>query len=327
MRKISLLSILPVLALLTVTSCVPQRKYLDQQERANKLEAENNDYKQKLEYTLSEEERLRTLSNDLEKKVFQLREDTSNVGGKYRKTLEMNQNLNDLYEKVIEQNKELYTTTASERQKLSQQLTEKEFQLLQKEKLLNDKEKSINSLQTNLQEREARVKELESLISKKDSAVNALQNSIAKALLSFNENDLTVKVKDGKVYVSLAEQLLFKSGSTTVDPKGKDALVKLAEVLKRQPEIDILIEGHTDNVPMKSATISDNWDLSVLRATSIVRILTGSGVESSRVIPSGRGEFTPVASNETRDGKAKNRRTEIILSPKLDEIFRLIEKR
>ena len=158
--------------------------------------------------------------------------------------------------------------------------------------------------------------------------VDDLKKSIEKALLSFDKDELTVEVRDGKIYVSLANKLLFKSGSTSVDKKGQDALDKLADVLKKQEDITIMVEGHTDDDPIKTACINDNWDLSVLRATSIVRILTKKDkVDPTKVIPAGRGEFIPVASNETDEGKSKNRRTEIILSPNLDKIFQLLESK
>jgi chemotaxis protein MotB len=126
------------------------------------------------------------------------------------------------------------------------------------------------------------------------------------------------------VYVSLAEKLLFPSGSTEVNPKGKQALQKVADVLKKNPDIGITIEGHTDNVPISTSCMKDNWDLSVLRATSITRIITDAGVDPKQIIASGRGEYFPVASNSTSDGKAKNRRSEIILTPNLAELAKLL---
>jgi chemotaxis protein MotB len=136
-----------------------------------------------------------------------------------------------------------------------------------------------------------------------------------------------VKVKNGKVYVSLAEQLLFGSGSIEVDAKGVTALQQLAKAIKDQKDINIMVEGHTDNVPIskKSQYMQDNWDLSVMRATSITKILTKSGVSPQQVTASGRGEFMPLASNDSHQNKQKNRRTEIIITPNLDELFRILE--
>jgi chemotaxis protein MotB len=155
--------------------------------------------------------------------------------------------------------------------------------------------------------------------------VNALKASIQKALLGFKNQGLTVEVRNGKVYVSMEEKLLFKSGSIEVDPKGQQALLELAKALNQNKEVSILVEGHTDNVPMKSPTIKDNLDLSVLRATSISRILTSKGaVDPKRVMSAGRGEHFPIDPADTPEARAKNRRTEIILTPKLDELLSIL---
>src|SRR5690606_11837054 len=157
--------------------------------------------------------------------------------------------------------------------------------------------------------------ELEKVLEEKEKAVNDLRHKVSQALLNFKENDLTIDIKNGKVYVSLAEQLLFGSGSIEVDKKGVDALKQLATVLKNNPDINIMVEGHTDNVPIsrKSQYMQNNWDLSVLRATSIVDILTEAGVEPSKITAAGKGEFLPLNPNDSAEGKQKNRRTEIIL--------------
>jgi len=165
------------------------------------------------------------------------------------------------------------------------------------------------------------------VLAAKDKAVQDLKNKITGALLNFKEGDITVKVKNGKVYVSLAEQLLFGSGSIEVDSKGVTALQQLAKAIKDQKDINILVEGHTDNVPIskKSQYMNDNWDLSVMRATAITKILTKAGVSSQHVTPSGRGEYMPLAANDTPQNKQKNRRTEIIITPNLDELFKILE--
>ena len=172
-----------------------------------------------------------------------------------------------------------------------------------------------------------KVNDLEQVIQKQKAAQQQLLSKIKDALVGFKAEDLTVEMhSDGKVYVSLSEQLLFKSGSYVVDPKGKDALQKVATVLSKQPDIEIEVEGHTDNKPIKTGCIKDNWDLSVLRATSIVRILTVDyAVDPKQVSATGRGEFFPVGANDSEEGRAKNRRTEIILSPKISELYKIIE--
>jgi chemotaxis protein MotB len=190
---------------------------------------------------------------------------------------------------------------------------------------LADKEKSINDLQLNLKQKETRVNELQAVLNSKDSAVNALKNSLTKALLGYKDQGLSIAVKNGKVYVSMDEKLLFASGSIVVDKKGKEALLEFAKAINSQVDVGIMIEGHTDNVPIKAGQIKDNWDLSVLRATSIVRFLTEDGkIDPTRIIASGRGEFLPVAENKSAENRAKNRRTEIILTPKLNELFEIL---
>lgn len=208
-----------------------------------------------------------------------------------------------------------------------------------KNKILQEKEIALNNamakaetervnvdrLRAELEKTSDRVKKLEKELSLKDSAVQALKEEIAKALSGFDALDIKVENRNGKVYVSLAEKLLFKSGSIAVDPKGKEALVKLATALNQKADVQVAVEGHTDNKPISSEKIKDNWDLSVLRATSIVRILTEDGkMDGNRITANGRGETQPVASNDTPEGRALNRRTEIILTPKLDKILEII---
>lgn len=192
---------------------------------------------------------------------------------------------------------------------------------------LNMSKSQIERLNADLKAREARLAELQRILDEKEAAVANLRNRVSKALLGFNDKDLTIDVRNGKVYVSLAEQLLFNSGSTKVDPKGEDALRKLASVLKEQQDVNVLVEGHTDDVPIARGTVGmqDNWDLSVLRATEITRILTNAGVDPTRVTPSGRSKYVPLDTEKTKEARQKNRRTEIILTPKLDELFQILE--
>jgi chemotaxis protein MotB len=154
-----------------------------------------------------------------------------------------------------------------------------------------------------------------------------LNNVIKKALLSFNSDEISVEMKNGKVYVSMTDKLLFRSGSAEVEEKGKAAIKTVADILNKNKDVSIMIEGHTDNVPIKTAQFQDNWDLSVARATNIVRLLDETyKVDAKMLTAAGRGEYVPKASNETAEGRAKNRRTEIILTPRLDELYKLINK-
>lgn len=182
---------------------------------------------------------------------------------------------------------------------------------------------------TALENSNKRVAELQSTLQRQRQAQQELLDKVRKALVDFSNTDLTAEIRaDGKVYVSLSEKLLFKSGKYDVDPKGKVALQKLGEVLSKQPDIDIVVEGHTDNVPFKRGELRDNMDLSVMRATTIVDLLTKEyGVNPKQVTASGRGEYFPVADNGTLEGRATNRRTEIILSPKISELFQLLSEK
>jgi chemotaxis protein MotB len=165
------------------------------------------------------------------------------------------------------------------------------------------------------------------MLAQKDAEVKALKNKVADALKGFEDKGLTIHEKNGKVYVSLDEKLLFASGSWEIDNKGKEALTELGNVLATDKDINVVIEGHTDNVPYKgSGNVKDNWDLSVLRATSVVKeILKNGNISPQRVTASGRGEFVPVDNDDSKEARAKNRRTEIILTPKLDELFQIID--
>lgn len=192
-------------------------------------------------------------------------------------------------------------------------------------------QEKLNSLlsqkMNELDERERTINELQDMINAQTERVQNLLNSVKDALLGFSSDELTVREKDGKVYVAMSDKLLFESGSARVDKRGKEALAKLAEVLNKQSDIDVYIEGHTDSKPINTAQFKDNWDLSVIRATSVVRILTKDyGVKPLQIQPCGRGEFMPVADNGTADGRAKNRRTEIIMAPKLDKLYQMLNQ-
>ncbi len=188
-----------------------------------------------------------------------------------------------------------------------------------------NKQSALNKSQQELAANQRRLEQLQALMDQQKRAIQEIRKKMADALVGFNSNELTVAIKNGKVYVSLQENLLFPSGSAVVNPKGKVALGKLAEVLNNNPEITVDIEGHTDSIPIRGK-YQDNWDLSTARATSIVRILTVDyKVDPVRIVASGHSQYDPVQTNSTADGRALNRRTEIILSPKLDELYRLIE--
>jgi chemotaxis protein MotB len=193
---------------------------------------------------------------------------------------------------------------------------------------LNSTSSKVSQLSGDLAKREARLKEVEDILRKRDEATNALKDKLQKALLGFTQNGLSVDIRNGKVYVSLTDKLLFPSGSIVIDDKGKQALKQLAAVLNKEPDINMAVEGHTDNKKVKNlGQIKDNWDLSVLRATSVTRYLTEEEkIDPKRLTATGKSEFQPIDPGTTADALAKNRRIEIVLSPKLDELYNLITK-
>ena len=183
----------------------------------------------------------------------------------------------------------------------------------------------LNQKKNELNERERTINELQQMINAQNEKVQQLLSSVKDALLGFSSEELTVREKDGKVYVAMSDKLLFQSGSARLDKRGEEALGKLAEVLNKQTDIDVFI-GHTDNKPINTVQFKDNWDLSVIRATSVVRILIKNyHVNPLQIQPSGRGEYMPVDDNETAEGRSKNRRTEIIMAPKLDKLFQMLQ--
>lgn len=184
-----------------------------------------------------------------------------------------------------------------------------------------------SSSEMTIADQATRLRNLQNIIQSQKDVLSRLKNSISNALMKYKTDELSVSIKDGSVYVSMQEKLLFNSGSDVVDPKGIMALKSLAIILNSTKDINVQIEGHTDNVPIRTAIFKDNWDLSTARATAIVRILTtGDGFDPSRITSSGRGEFHPLKPNETAEGRAGNRRTEVILSPDLKELYQMLNQ-
>jgi len=204
----------------------------------------------------------------------------------------------------------LKQSSGMEKAALGDELAAKQEELQEKEAMLAD--------------REQRLKEMQEIIDRQDQLMNALSDKVKQALMGFAADELSVEMRDGKVYVSMSDKLLFKSASDAVEAKGQDALVKIAEVMKKNTDIDMSIEGHTDSLAIKTSRFRDNWDLSTARATSVVRILLDNGMDATRVTAAGKGEFQPKGDNKTKEGRAMNRRTEVVLAPKLDELMQVL---
>ncbi len=185
---------------------------------------------------------------------------------------------------------------------------------------------SIKKSLENIGAKDAYIKDLQSAIARKDSLNMALVMNLKGAIGDLNDKDINIKVDKGVVYIDISDKLLFRSGSYEITDQAKIVLGKVATVLKNQPDIEFMVEGHTDNVPFRNGLLLDNWDLSVKRATAVVRVLQNQyGVPASRMAAAGRGEYIPIASNETDGGRATNRRTRIVILPELDQFFKLLE--
>jgi len=243
--------------------------------------------------------------------------------------------LSESYDLLASKNSRYMSEKANEIKLLLKQLEEAQLELFEKEDELSKlstslevKEDELKLSQEKLDARSIRVAELETIINQKDSIVTLLKNSISKALVGLEGEGLTIEQRNGKVYISLEEDLLFASGKYEVNSKGVATLDKLATVLAQQDGLEILVEGHTDSIPFNGkGLVTDNWDLSVMRATNVVKVLTkNTNLHPLRLIAAGRGEFVPIASNKTKEGRSKNRRIEMILSPNLDDLFKLLEE-
>ena len=316
-----------LLAATLLPGCVPSKKYEDLRARQaateqGKTEAERQQRKAVAELKKTTDELNEMLLNNK-----RLTDDSTQTGTALRRTRQLYTQLTDSYDKLLKNSDRELANKSSDYNKVAQDLARREAELGELDTSLKKNRAAIDKLNADLKTREARLTELEKALADKDKAVNDLRASVANALRGFQGTELEVKMKDGKVYVSLSEQLLFKTGSTKVDPKGQDALKQLATVLKTQPDVNVVVEGHTDNVPFSrpAAAMQDNWDLSVLRATEIARLLTTGGIEPERVTASGRSQYVPVAANDSPANKAMNRRTEIILTPKLNELFKILD--
>ena len=323
------------LGLLTLISCVPQRKFEDLQNSYNDELKKNADCQKTNMDLQGKSDRDDKTIKDEEAKVEALNRDTTLMGTSNRKLNGLYAQINDAYQKLLDKQKEIESGNRLKTEEMSGQLDETRRKLNEKEVELTNKEDSLNKITSqlvttrqSLEAREKRVKELSDVLNKKDSTVKALKNTISDALLGFKDKGLTVSVKDGKVYVSVQDKLLFQSGKYALNSEGKDALIQLSQALVQLPDVSIMVEGHTDNVPYKgNGILVDNLDLSAKRATEVARILTTEGkINPSKVIAAGRGDTEPVASNDTPEGRAQNRRTEIILTPNLGELFKVLNE-
>ena len=306
----------------SLSSClVAKKKYDEQVAIGKKLLDEKRDCNEKLDKANDDIKSLNEQLKKLSDEVEALKNQNLSLSEKSDRLKKANEDANKLYEDLKNEYQELSKSSSKAREKLSLQLAEKE-------QTLNQKQDELKKLSDALNEREKRVKDLEALMAKKDAALSDLKKKITEALTGFNSDELKVTQKDGKVYVSLSDKLLFKSGSFAVDEKGKSAIVKVAEVLNKLTDVTIVVEGHTDNkqYTIAKGEVKNNWDLSAMRAAAVTNIIVNEGkLAPTRVVAEGHSEFYPVESNETTEGRSKNRRIELVLSPDLKEIFKILE--
>ena len=323
-----------VLGLALLGSCVPTSEFSQLSKKSNSLQGERDDLmaenehltvenrEMKAKFDLVEDQKQRNIEDSIriQKRVDELEQELAQLDRKYA-------DLESTHDALLRGNVRETRRLLNELQSTQEDLTTKQQLLRELESSVANQRLDVNRLQAELEARNARLMEMERLMNEKDRIMGDLRDKVAEALTGFEGQGLTITRKNGNVYVSMDEKLLFKSGSTVVDPNGEIALQQLAQVLAQNPDIKIMIEGHTDDVPFrKGASIKDNWDLSVMRATSIVRILLdGSGIDPVRLTVAGRGEYLPVDPADTPEARGKNRRTEIILSPDFSEVFRILD--
>lgn len=319
--KIFRIITLVILPALLLTSCVGQKKFKDLEGNYNRLVDDYNELKENHKDTQAELADIKDDLANLEEEYNYLKEEEQALRMEYANLQTNYLNLSRSYD-ALEKNS---STALAENAKRNRELLK---ELEDKEKTLAAEQDRLEKLQKDLSSRSQRVDELEGLIADKEAKMNTLRETLSKALTNFEGKGLSVEQRDGKVYVSMENKLLFNSGSWSVGSEGKQAVAELGKVLADNPDISISIEGHTDNDPYRgSGQLTDNWDLSTKRATEVLKLLLKNDqINPENLTAAGKGEHAPIASNDTPEGKAKNRRIEVILTPKLDEISNMLNE-
>ena len=327
--------LLIIFSLSILSSCITPKGYnelLDKHEIAKKNLSKNEKLILNLRETLDANERS---INSLTSSIDKLRQDSTKLNNDLLACQNKYDDLSTTYDLLTSKSSRYMAEKAKETKELLEQLEKTQSELFAKEDqlkkntaVLEEKERKLLDSQNELELRSLRVAELEAIINRKDSMVTALKQKISKALIGLEGDGLTIEQRNGKVYISLEEDLLFASGKYEINQSGKQALDRLSDVLSYQKDLEILVEGHTDSIPLTGrGLVKDNWDLSVMRATSVVKRLTSnSNLDPTQLIAAGRSEFVPIMSNSSSDGRSKNRRIEMILSPNLDDLFKLLDE-
>jgi chemotaxis protein MotB len=306
----------------SLSSCLVSKKKFDEESAlAKKNMEEKRDCNEKLDKANDQIKSLNDQLNKLNAEIEDLKNNNATLSDKSDRLKQANDDATKMYNDLKDEYQKLSKSSSKDKEKMALALAEKET-------ALNQKEAELQKLSDQLADREKRVKDLEGLMAKKDAALADLKKKITDALTGFNSDELKVTQKDGKVYVSLSDKLLFKTGSFAVDEKGKSAIVKVAEVLNKLTDVTIVVEGHTDNkqYTVAKGEVKNNWDLSAMRAAAVTNIIVSDGhLDPTRVVAEGHSQYYPVESNDTAEGRAKNRRIELVLSPDLKEIFKILE--
>ena len=307
--------LVPIITTLLWTACVPARQYEEMDARYQAMQAEAQAADARAREAVTRADELGSQLEELQRRDRRLEQDTATLGTSLRRMQKQYDKINQLNEELLEKYNQLLAGDRSENRKL---LTDLEATRL---RLLN-KEDSLDALATDLADREAKLAELHAELEKKDEAMRSLKDRISAALTGFEGKGITVEQRQGRIHVSMENKLLFPSGSTVVDAQGKQALKDLAKAIEGEADLRIMVEGHTDtDKVLPGSPYKDNWDLSVMRATSVVRILQDNGrIDPVRITAAGRGEFLPLDPAD----KARNRRIEIILSPDLTQLYKLV---
>lgn len=317
-KKISIFFVLATI----MTGCVSKKVFNDLENKYADLKKEVRKVSDENEELMKAKNTLELDKSNLQKEYDQLKAERDKLQADYTAVNNNLKTLQSSYNALEKNSDEALQSNMNKNRELLAKLESKE-------KALAAEQGRLNKLKADFEERSKRVAELEAMMSSKENAMKKLKETLSKALNGFEGKGLTVQQKDGKVYVSMENKLLFNSGSYAVSPEGKKAVVEVGKVLAVNPEISVLIEGHTDNDKFTGTVggVENNWDLSTKRATAIVNIFgENKSINKQNLTAAGRGEFAPLMSNETTEGKAKNRRIEIILTPKLDEISKMLNE-
>jgi chemotaxis protein MotB len=326
-----------LIALMLISiSCVSGKKFSGLQDTSRQFMNERDAFKTENIGLEMQNKELTAKLASLEKQIGSVQQDITTAQNERDKAVQDYGKISAKYNELQNAQEDLIKGNVKETQKLLAELQTAQANLQKKEDLLRQLEQNLDAKKTSLDEltfelekRNAKLAELEKILDAQKKIVQDLKSKVSEALLGFENNGLTVTMKNGKVYVSLEEKLLFKTASWDIDANGRNALKKLAGVLEKNPDIQVMIEGHTDNVPYNpgNSQLKDNWDLSVKRATTVIRVLLeGTSIDAKRLTASGRSQYLPVDEHNTTDARQKNRRTEIILTPDLTELYNLINK-